>query len=619
MLKVNVSLFNLITLLIFGLIPHQLNAQSYVQGEVIVKLKSSPQSLQTQQFFNKAQRQNQLVLKNSFSKMKMYHFAGKPGQSVEELISDLRKDPNVEYAEPNYFVNKKDLHGLEQTYTADEIRSLSANSPYLTTGADIHVTEVWASVSVNETKPIVAIIDTGLDINHSVFSDSNAVWVNQNEIPNNGIDDDGNGYIDDVNGWNFVHNSGYMLDDDGHGTHVAGIVLSVGQDIFANSIEESKINIMPLKFLDAEGVGKTSDAINAIYYAIENGAKVLNNSWGGPNYSGALHEAIVYSYEQGVTFVAAAGNAGTDNDYVPMYPSSYNVPHVISVAATTDLDYLASFSNFGHSSVDLGSPGVFILSTIPGGGFGSSSGTSMAAPFISGVAAMMLVESPEMLGYQVKEIVFNQADTLPQLNSKLATEARVNAQAAVQFAKSSVVTTSQPNYSFTNEDRQLASSLAGGGGCGMVAKLYSHMSNGGGGTPGPGGEIGAWYIIVILGIVSLPLMFLYYLRSQLPEESRRHQRFKIDSEVKVKIGDKELIGSVSSISLGGVQLNTDALLEKGSIVTMMISSPDGKEQIDVNGHIVWSEQQKSYGVQFERTTESLKEKINRWSKSLKPT
>ncbi|MCB0390428.1 MAG: S8 family serine peptidase [Bdellovibrionales bacterium] len=594
-------------------------AQSYVPGEVIVKLKNSPGSTQTQQFFSKAQGQKQLFLKRSFSKMNMYHFAGKPGQSVEQMISELQQDPNVEYAEPNYLLSKKDLNGLEQQYTLDEIKTLAQNSPYLATGADIHVRELWESVSQPSVKPIVAVIDTGLDINHPVFTESGALWVNSNEIPNNGIDDDSNGYVDDINGWNFVHNTGYMLDDDGHGTHVSGIVLGVGQDIFAESLEEAKIQIMPLKFLDSQGVGSTSDAINAIYYAIQNGAKVLNNSWGGPNYSGALHEAIVYSYEQGVTFVAAAGNAGSDNDFQPMYPSSYNVPHIISVAATTDLDYLASFSNFGQTSVDMGSPGVFILSTIPGGGYGSSSGTSMAAPFVSGVAAMMIAEAPEMLGFQIKDIIFNEADPIAQLKSKISTEARVNAQAAVNFAKTSTILTEQPNYSFTNEDRQLASSLAGGGGCGLVSKLYSDIYKGGGpGSPGSG-STNTWYIIVILGLVSLPLMFLYYLRSQLPENRRKHQRFKIDSEVKVKVGNKELIGSVSSISLGGIQLNTNELLEKGSIVAMSIQSPDGKEQIEVNGHIVWSEQQKSYGVQFERASETLKDKINRWSKSLKPT
>ncbi len=617
-LVINVSRFTNIAIICLSFTAMQAVAQSYVPGEVIVRLKKSVSPSSTQQFFGKAQGEKQLVLKRSFSRMKMYHFAGKSGRSVEDMISDLNADPNVEYAEPNYYLTKKNLNGFEQKFTEDEIRALAQESSYLATGADIHVQEVWSSVSVASDKPIVAIIDTGLDTNHPVFTETGAVWVNQDEIPNNGIDDDGNGYVDDVNGWNFVHNSGYMLDDDGHGTHVAGIVLGVSQDIFDDPLEESKIQIMPLKFLDSAGVGSTSDAINAIYYAVENGAKVLNNSWGGPNYSGALHEAIVFSYESGVTFVAAAGNAGSDNDYTPMYPSSYNVPHLISVAATTDIDNLASFSNFGQSTVGLGSPGVFILSTIPSGGYGSSSGTSMAAPFVSGVAAMMLAEAPEMLGHQVKDIIFNQSDTVSQLQGKVTTESRVNALSSVEFAKTSSIDSDSPNYSFTNEDRQLASTLAGGGGgCGMVAKLYGDISKGGrGGPPGSGGT-NSWYIVMIMGLVALPMMFIYFLKTQLPENKRKYERFEINSDVKVKVGGRELVGSVSSISMGGVQINTEELLEKGSVIKMSISSPDGSEPVEANGHIVWSESEKSYGVQFERTTKSLKEKISQWTTALK--
>lgn len=590
---------------------------AYVEGEVIVKLKNPHESQQSKSFLGKAK--GQLQLKRSFSKMKMYHFAGKPGQSVENMIADLQSDPNVEYAEPNYILKKKNLDGIEQKFTASEIATMAQSNSYLTTGADIHVQEVWESVSITDEKPIVAIIDTGLDVNHPVFTNSGALWTNTNEIPNNNIDDDGNGYVDDVHGWNFVHDSGYMFDDDGHGTHVSGIVLSVSQDIFETNLDEAKIQIMPLKFLDAEGVGSTSDAINAIYYAIENGAQVLNNSWGGPSYSGALHEAVVYSYEQGVTFVAAAGNAGSDNDFTPMYPASYDVPHVMSIAATTDMDSLASFSNFGHSSVDIGSPGVFILSTIPGGGFGSSSGTSMATPFVSGIAAMMLIESPDMLGHQVKDIVFNESDTINSLESKLVTESRVNAQAAVEYAKVASLDSTSPAYSFTNEDRQLASSVAGGGGCGLVAKMYSDMSRGGRGGPPGSGSTNPWYIIIILGLVALPMLFVNYLKSQLPENRRKHQRYEINSDVVIKSGDSVLVGSISSISEGGVKLDTNSLLEHGSVIKMMISSPDGNDEVVTTGHIVWSEENKSYGVQFENANKTLRQKIRMWTKALKPT
>ena len=129
--------------------------------------------------------------------------------------------------------------------------------------------------------PVVAVIDTGLDYNHEVFVDANAVWRNTDEIASNGIDDDGNGYIDDIRGWNFVANNNNPMDDEDHGTHVSGIVLGISQNIFATTLAAAKIKIMPLKFLDSSGSGATSDAVEAIYYAIANGATVINASWGG--------------------------------------------------------------------------------------------------------------------------------------------------------------------------------------------------------------------------------------------------------------------------------------------------------------------------------------------------
>ncbi len=172
---------------------------------------------------------------------------------------------------------------MHQSFTADEIQaaslSNSTQSVYMATGAAIGVQNIWSSSTVPTVKPIVAVIDTGLDINHSVIRNTGALWTNPNETPGDGIDNDGNGYIDDVHGWNYVDNNGNMYDDDGHGTHVAGIILSVDQNIYTTPLRQSKIQIMPLKFLNANGVGTTSNAIRAVYYAVNNGARVLNNSW----------------------------------------------------------------------------------------------------------------------------------------------------------------------------------------------------------------------------------------------------------------------------------------------------------------------------------------------------
>jgi subtilisin family serine protease len=599
---------------------------NYVPGEIIIKLKnestndgstktgsgtvSSKQAERQSRFMGKAQSQKGLVLKSQFTSMDVFHFALKPGQNVQEAIADIQADPDVEYAEPNYIFNKATVGGFSQKFSKDEIQQLSGGG-YLATGAPIEVVDTWGSVTYNS-DPVVAVIDTGLDLTHSVFQDSNAIWTNIDEIANNGIDDDNNGYVDDIHGWNFVNNSKNIIDDDDHGTHVAGIILGVSLNIYNTPYPSSHVKIMALKFLDGSGYGKTSDAIRAIYYAVNNGAKVLNNSWGGPSYSAALHEAIAYSYQKGVVFVAAAGNDNKNNDVSPMYPANYNVPNVIAVAATTDNDYLAYFSNFGKNSVELASPGVGIYSTVPGDSFSTSSGTSMAAPFVSGVAALIKAEKPTMLAYQIKQIIVGNADVVTDLSNKVESNARLNANSVVTAAKTASVDATQPSYSFTNEDRQLASAIAGGG-CGMVQKL---MGNGGGsGTPNNGAS--PMMVFFIIGLLVVPILIYSRMRNKENAKNRRqHDRYKIDSEVRVKVGGRELIGQVSSISMGGVQINTEAMLEQGGIVQMSIRSPDGKEQVQVEGRVVWSEAQKAYGVQFAQTAEPVRQTILAWTRNL---
>ena len=279
--------------------------QEFVPGEIIVKLKGPSNSQSSFAFMGKAHSLKSMNLKSSFGKMNLHHFALGKGKSVEEALNELKNDPDVEYAEPNYIFRKSEEVGILQTYSFEEMQAMSQQNSlggsvvWATGGVDIGLDEFHSSKTFNSLslgKPIVAVIDTGLDINHPVFKDTDSIWVNAGEIPGNNIDDDGNGFVDDVNGFNFVDNSGSMYDDDGHGTHVSGIVLSVDQNIEAATLVDSRIAIMPLKFLDGNGVGTTSNAIRAIYYAVQNGAVVLNNSWGGPSYSGALHEAIAYAY-----------------------------------------------------------------------------------------------------------------------------------------------------------------------------------------------------------------------------------------------------------------------------------------------------------------------------------
>jgi len=590
-------------------------AQNYAPGEVIVKLKSKSGSTESFAFMGKAHSKHAMALKQSWSKLNMYHFTLAAGQRVEDAIADLKQDPTVQYAEPNYYLSKSDVVGLGQTFTAEEHAANMQNqaqSTYEATSAPIGAQTVWsASGSVPAQRPVVAVIDTGLDTTHSVMVSTNAVWTNPNEIAGNGIDDDNNGYIDDIHGWNFVDNSPTIYDDDGHGTHVSGIILSLDQNIYTTPLHESKIQIMPLKFLNGSGVGTTSDAIRAIYYAANNGASVLNNSWGGADYSAALNDAVAYSYQKGALFVAAAGNNGSDNDSTPMYPASYSVPNVISVAATTDYDYLASFSNYGGGTVHLGSPGVYIYSTVPNNSWATMSGTSMATPFVSGTAAQMKVASPAMLGYQMKQILLGQTNAVAQLQGKVNTSGRLDSSASVNFAKTAVVDATEPAYtpSYSN-DRELASSMAGAGGCGLVKAMNSTNDKDGGQPP-----FGSTAAVVILLLA--PLAILLMLRAHAPENRRRYERFKINSDVRISVGDRELIGSVSSLSLGGAQINTTALLQDGGLVTLSISSPTGEEKIEVAGRVVWSAANKAYGVAFDQAPQSVLSRISDWTQGLK--
>ncbi len=584
-------------------------AQSFVPGEVIVRLKSEHGTAASYTFMGKASADKAMTLKRSWSKLKIYHYSLHKSKSVEQSLKELKQDPNVEYAEPNYYLTKSDLPGFHQSFTAAEIRASSVQAQsVVATDANIGIQSVWSNNSgVPAKRPIVAVIDTGLDTDHSVIQDTDALWTNTGEIPGNGRDDDGNGYIDDVHGWNFVDGNGTIYDDDNHGTHVAGIILSVDQDIFADPLRRSRVQIMPLKFLNGNGVGTTSDAIRAIYYAANNGASILNNSWGGSSYSYALAEAIAYTYTKGALFVAAAGNNGGNNDAAPMYPASYDIPNVIAVAATTDYDYLASFSNYGDNTVHLGSPGTYILSTIDGDDFGTSSGTSMAAPFVAGTAAQMKVESPNMLGYQLRSILMGETTTVAQLNGKVQTNGRLDSFGAVAYAKVATVSATQPAYSANFGDRDLASSMAGGAGCGLVHKL-----NQGGGPP-----IGGGTALLVLALTVLPIAVLLVLRRQSPENRRQYERFNINSDVRISVGDRELVGSISSLSLGGVQLNTSALLQDGGLVSMSISSPDGQERVEVAGRVVWSDANKSYGVAFDHAPQSVLSRLSDWTQSLK--
>jgi subtilisin family serine protease len=272
-------------------------------------------------------------------------------------------------------------------------------------GADIRVEQAWDYGT--STSTIVAVIDSGIDYSHPDLASN--IWRNSSEIPNNGVDDDRNGYIDDVRGWDFANNDADPMDDNGHGTHVAGTIGAVGNNSVGVAGVAWRVQLMPLKFLSANGSGSLSDAIEAINYARTKGAKIINASWGGGGFSSALQSAITQFQNAGGIFVAAAGNENSNNALTPAYPANYS--GVISVGASTRLDGLASFSNFG-SNVTLVAPGSSILSTLPNNRYGTLSGTSMAAPHVAGALALLWGQNPSLTATALRQAVLNNTDNV---------------------------------------------------------------------------------------------------------------------------------------------------------------------------------------------------------------
>jgi subtilisin family serine protease len=333
----------------------------------------------------------------------------------------------VESCEPNYvFKAAKTANDSYMSYLNSAANSAKLNDAWgLTTGSkDI----------------VVAVIDTGVDYKHSDLADN--MFKNTREIPANKIDDDKNGYVDDVYGYDFANNDGDPMDGNGHGTHCAGTIGAVGNNMIGVAGVNWQVSIMAVKFLGDDGSGNTANAIKAIDYAVQNGAKVLSNSWGALlAYSRALQMAIERAMKAGAIFVAAAGNDGLNNETYPTYPASYDLPNIVSVAAgDTESGGLASFSNYGSKSVDIAAPGVNILSTYLKDGYAFMSGTSMATPHVAGALALMLSLKPDLKYDTLSQVLLESSAFTKQLWGKVATSGLLDVYAAVKkFAPEDIV------------------------------------------------------------------------------------------------------------------------------------------------------------------------------------
>lgn len=377
-------------------------------------------------------------------------------QDIASMIAQLKNRSDVEFVEPNYIVHTSavpndpsfatDMWGLRNT--GQTIGGVTG-----TVGADIKATTAW-DVSVGNRNQVIAVIDTGTDYNHpdlqaNIWSAPSAFTVQVSDGTSTTTVTCAAG----THGFNAITNVCDPMDDQGHGTHVAGTIGAVGNNLTGVVGVNHQASIMPLKFLDATGNGSTANAVKAIDFAIQAktqlgtaaNVRVLSNSWGGPGFSQALLDVIIKANAEGMLFVAAAGNAATNTDSTPNYPSGYDAPNVISVAATTNVDGLWVDSNYGATTVDLGAPGHLIYSTIRNGSYSSVSGTSMATPHVAGAAALLLSKCT-LDTASLKATLLNNVDVIASLQGKTVTGGRLNVDKAIRACAGAVVA---PTLSFT--------------------------------------------------------------------------------------------------------------------------------------------------------------------------
>ena len=424
---------------------------SYAPGEVLVQFKKDSKEKDRDAAISKAKGR---VLRRLATELDLDE--GEPGihrvktdLSVEDAIDVLSRDPNVEFAEPNWFVTHSDV--ADDTYYAsgslwgmygDDLPA--AIGPAGTTnvyGCDAE--EAWNEGVVGSSDVCVGVIDEGMQFTHPELAGN--VWTNPFD-PVNGVDDDGNGYVDDVHGWDFWNGDNTVYDPadgDAHGTHVAGTIGAKGGNGAGVAGVNWNVTIISTKFLGPQG-GYISDAVAALNYLrdlkVRHGIRIVaaSNSWGGGGYSSSMHTAILKAAKEGILFVAAAGNSGTNNDVSASYPSNYSTltasitepaasyEAVIAVAAIDSTGAKPSWSSYGASTVDLGAPGVNVISTVPTDGYAFYSGTSMATPHVSGAVALYASAFPAATAAEIRAALLGNTIPTASLSGKTVTGGRLS-------------------------------------------------------------------------------------------------------------------------------------------------------------------------------------------------
>ncbi|MBI2627070.1 MAG: S8 family serine peptidase [Parcubacteria group bacterium] len=372
----------------------------------------------------------------SIEKTKMSHWYAVSGFDVSEetkIFLKLASDPNVQVVEPDYVASVRRFQPDDPLFPkqwALDNTGQTGGKP----GADIKAIKAWEFYK-GDPNAVVGIIDSGVDYEQPDLRDN--ILVNVDD-PINGIDDDENGYVDDFYGWNSINDSNKVMDDYGHGTIVIGVPAGRGNNGLGITGINHKAKIGIAKFLDETGSGFNSDAAKSVLYTVSRGWEITNNSWGGGGFSQLLFDAISVANDAGFLFIAAAGNSKSDNDKSPSYPDSYDLPNIISVAATDHNDKLASFTNYGLKTVHVAAPGDNILSTTKIGncnlctldGYAAFSGTSLSGPMVSG-AARLLWSYYKSMGKEVdylfiKNKILLGSDVLESINTKVRSGGRLN-------------------------------------------------------------------------------------------------------------------------------------------------------------------------------------------------
>ncbi len=355
-------------------------------------------------------------------------------------IEILQRHPDILYAEPNYILRTTNVPNDTRF---SELWALSNfGQAGGTAGADIEAVAAW-DLSTGTSNTIIAVIDSGVDYNHPDLSPN--MFRNTADCNSNGIDDDGNGYIDDCYGIDTANNDSNPMDDNNHGTHVAGTIGAVGNNNRGVVGINWDVRLLACKFVDSSGSGTTGDAIDCLEYVKimkDRGYNIVatSNSWGGGDYSQALFDAIEAQHQRGILFISAAGNGdffgfGLDNDQTSFYPCDYFLPNVICVASTTRTDSRSTFSNYGRRTVHIGAPGSDILSTIRNNSYSTLSGTSMATPHVSGVAALLKAQEPSRDWRAIKNLILAGGDNIASMEDTVS-QKRLNARGALSCSTS---------------------------------------------------------------------------------------------------------------------------------------------------------------------------------------